>query len=437
MPLLESRLMPPLPIGVTVAAGVDETSALVMVIAAAVAAVIVLAVSPRVTIPVVVLELVLGIVIGPQGFDIARVDPTTSLLGDLGLGMLFFFAGYEIDFDRIKGRPLELAVIGWAISLALAYGIGGALASAGIILSFLYTGSAMATTAIGTLIPILSDAGEMRTRFGTYLLGAGAIGEFGPILLVTLILSTGHPLHEAVILIIFIVLAVFTGLLAVRSAWRGWPLVEKTFETSSQLAVRLAVVLVFSLVALAAQLGLDLLLGGFVAGMITRIALRGREVSVFDSKLTAVGYGLLIPFFFVTSGMAFNLDALTSSVVGAAQGADVRRALPGRPGSAGAAPLSQRARPAGPVRPRRLLRDRAAARRRDHHARDRRRPHEELHGRRTGRRGDHLHADLPAARVPASGAAASPWRGRSSSPPPPSRLIQTIRRSLLRPLRLR
>jgi Kef-type K+ transport system membrane component KefB len=304
-----------LPLG-TVAAGVDETSALVIVIAAAVAGVIVLALSPRLTIPVVVVELVLGIVIGPQGFDIARVDPTTSLLGNLGLGMLFFFAGYEIDFERIKGRPLELAVTGWAISLALAYGIGGALAAAGVILSYLYVGSAMATTAIGTLIPILSDAGEMRTRFGTYLLGAGGIGEFGPILLVTLILSTGHPLHEAVILILFIVLAVITGILAVRSAWMGWPLVEKTFETSSQLAVRLAVVLVFALVALAAQLGLDLLLGGFVAGMITRIALRGREVRVFDSKLNAVGYGLLIPFFFITSGMAFNLDALTSSASG-------------------------------------------------------------------------------------------------------------------------
>ncbi|HET9120045.1 MAG TPA: cation:proton antiporter [Solirubrobacterales bacterium] len=304
-----------LPLGtIAVAAGVDETSALVIVIAAAVAGVIVLALSPRLTIPVVVLELLLGIVIGPQGFDLAKVDPTTSLLGDLGLGMLFFFAGYEIDFDRIKGRPLELAALGWAISLALAYGIGGVLAAVGIILSFLYTGSAMATTAIGTLIPILSDAGEMRTRFGTFLLGAGAIGEFGPILLVTLILSTGHPLHEALILVLFIALAVITGLLAVRSAWKGWPLVEKTFETSSQLAVRLAVVLVFALVALAAQLGLDLLLGGFVAGMITRIALRGREVTVFDSKLNAVGYGLLIPFFFITSGMAFDLDALTSSV---------------------------------------------------------------------------------------------------------------------------
>jgi Kef-type K+ transport system membrane component KefB len=184
------------------------------------------------------------------------------------------------------------------------------------VLSYLYTGSAMATTAIGTLIPILRDAGELRTRFGSYLLAAGAAGEFGPILLVTLILSTTHPLHEALILVLFVALAVFTGVLAVRSAWRGWPLIERTFETSSQLAVRFAVVLVFGLVALAAELGLDLLLGGFVAGMITRVALRGREVAVFDSKLNAVGYGLLIPFFFITSGMNFDLDALTSSVSG-------------------------------------------------------------------------------------------------------------------------
>jgi Kef-type K+ transport system membrane component KefB len=304
--------MPGLPLA-TVEAPIDETSLLVIVASAALAGLLVMLAQPRLTIPVVVVELVLGILIGPQVADIAQVDPTTQFLGNLGLGMLFFFAGYEIDFERIEGRPLELGAIGWGLSLALAYGVGGVLAATGIVVSYLYTGSAMATTAIGTLIPILSDAGEMRTKFGSYLLGAGAMGEFGPILLVTLILSTANPLHESLILILFVALAVFTGILAVRSAWRGWPLIERTFETSSQLAVRLAVVLVFGLVALAAELGLDLLLGGFVAGMITRVALRGREVAVFDSKLTAVGYGLLIPFFFVTSGMAFDIDALTGS----------------------------------------------------------------------------------------------------------------------------
>jgi Kef-type K+ transport system membrane component KefB len=304
--------MPGLELGV-VEAPIDETSLLVIVVTSALAGMLVMLASPRLTIPVVVVELILGIVIGPQLADLAQVDPTTEFLGNLGLGMLFFFAGYEIDFPRIKGRPMELAGLGWALSLVLAYGIGGALAAAGVVVSYLYTGSAMATTAIGTLIPILSDAGEIRTKFGRYLLGAGAAGEFGPILLVTLILSTTHPLHEALILVLFVALAVATGVLAVRTAWRGWPLIERTLETSSQLAVRLAVVLVFGLVALAAELGLDLLLGGFVAGMITRVALRGREVTVFDSKLTAVGYGLLIPFFFVTSGMSFDLDALTES----------------------------------------------------------------------------------------------------------------------------
>jgi Kef-type K+ transport system membrane component KefB len=291
----------------------DATSLLVIILTAAVAAMLVLAISPRLVIPVVVVELVLGIVIGPQILDIAQVDPTTEFLSNLGLGMLFFFAGYEIDFERIRGRPLNLAVLGWGLSLLLAYGIGGVLAAAGVVVSYLYTGSAMATTAIGTLIPILRDAGELPTRFASYLLAAGAAGEFGPILLVTLILSGSQPLHEALILIAFVLVAVLTGILAVRSAWRGWPLLERSLESSSQLAVRLAVVLVFGLVALAAELGLDLLLGGFMAGIITRIALRGQEVQVLESKLTAVGYGLLIPFFFVVSGMDFDLDALTSS----------------------------------------------------------------------------------------------------------------------------
>jgi Kef-type K+ transport system membrane component KefB len=292
---------------------VDATSFLVIVLFAAAAGLIVTLLEPRLVLPVVVVELLLGIAIGPQGLDFARVDAFTDFFGNLGLGMLFFFAGYEIDFERVRGHPLKLAVAAWVLSLALAYGLGGALEAAGIVVSFLYSGSAMATTAIGTLIPVLRDAGELRTRFGTYLLASGAVGEFGPILLVTLVLSTSHPIEEALLLIAFVVVAVLLALVAVRSVWRGWALLERTFESSSQLAVRLAVVLVFGLVALASELGLDLLLGGFVAGLITRMALRGHELPVFESKLTAVGYGFLIPFFFITSGMKFDLRALTSS----------------------------------------------------------------------------------------------------------------------------
>jgi Kef-type K+ transport system membrane component KefB len=292
---------------------VDTGSFLLIMLASTAAALAVGLLPSRLAPPVVVLELFFGILIGPQGLGIADLDDFTSFFSNLGLGMLFFFAGYEIDFGRIRGRPLVLGAWGWALSVALAYGIGGVLAAAGIVLSLLYTGSAMATTAIGTLIPVLRDGGELRTPFGTHLLAAGGAGEFGPILLVTLVLSTGHPLHEAAILAGFVALAVGIAVLSARLAVRGWPLLERTLESSGQLVVRIVVLLIFGLVALAGELGLDLLLGGFVAGMIARLALRGHEVQVFESKLTAVGFGFFVPFFFVTSGMAFDLDALFES----------------------------------------------------------------------------------------------------------------------------
>jgi Kef-type K+ transport system membrane component KefB len=291
---------------------IDTDSFFVIVTVAAIAAITVAVVPSRFAPPVVVVELLLGIVVGPEVLDLAGTDSFIEFFSNLGLGMLFFFAGYEIDFERIRGRPLKLGAWGWLLSIALAYGIGGALAAAGIVLSFLYTGSAMATTAIGTLIPILRDNGELKTKFGTYLLAAGGIGEFGPILLVTLVLSTTNPLHESVILIAFVALALAMALVSVKLAWRGWPALERTFETSSQLAVRITVVLVFGLVLLASKLGLDVLLGGFVAGMIVRLALKGHELKVFESKLTAVGFGFFVPFFFITSGIEFDLGALGS-----------------------------------------------------------------------------------------------------------------------------
>jgi Kef-type K+ transport system membrane component KefB len=268
-----------------------------------------------VLVPVVVVELLLGVVLGPQALGL-HVNQFITFFSDLGLGLLFFFAGYEIDMHRIMGRPLRLALLGWALSLALAYTIGGVLAALGIVLSLLYTGSALATTAIGTLIPILSDAGELRTRFGTYLLGAGAVGEFGPILLLTLILSAQSTVHNGLILLAFVGLAVGVAVFAVRSSERAVPLFEQTLESSSQLAVRWILVLVFALALLAFELGLDLLLGGFAAGIITRQLLRTRELPAFDSKLTAVAFGVFVPFFFIVSGMNLDIDALFASVSG-------------------------------------------------------------------------------------------------------------------------
>ena len=289
---------------------VDTGSFLVIGLTAALAATLVTFGGRWIFVPVVVLELLLGILIGPDILGLAQSDQFVTFFSNLGLGMLFFFAGYEIDFERIRGEPLKLALAGWVISLVLAYSLGGLLALAGIVLSLVFVGSAMATTAIGTLIPILDDAGELKTRFGTYLLAAGAVGEFGPILLITFLFSTDSPLTSGAVLMLFIVVAVFAAVFAVRFVGLGWEKIEGAMETSAQLPIRISVVLVFALAYLAADLGLDLLLGGFVAGIITRLALRGREVAIFESKLSAIGYGFLIPFFFVVSGVNFDMSAL-------------------------------------------------------------------------------------------------------------------------------
>ena len=292
---------------------VDTQSFLVIVLVAAVAAGIAGVLPRRWAVPVVVLEILLGIVVGPEVLDIAEPDSFTEFFSNLGLGMLFFFAGYEIEFRLIRGRPIQLAALGWLISLVLGWGIAGLFILAGDHDALIFLGAAMATTAIGTLIPILRDAGEMRTRFGTLLLAAGAAGEFGPILIVTLLFSTKTTLASAAILVAFVALAVIAAAAAVRSVGRTWNLIERTLETSSQLAIRATVVIIFALVALATQLGLDLLLGGFVAGIIVSLALRDREVEVLESKLNAVGYGFLIPFFFVYTGISFDIGALFDS----------------------------------------------------------------------------------------------------------------------------
>lgn len=292
---------------------VDTQSFLMIVLVAAVAAALAGVLPKRLAMPVVVLEILIGILIGPEVLDLASADDFTQFFSNLGLGMLFFFAGYEIEFRLIRGQPIKLAGLGWLFSLLIGYGVAGLFVAAGDHDGLIFLGAAMATTAIGTLIPILKDAGEMKTRFGVFLLAAGAAGEFGPILIVTLFFSTKTALTSALILIAFIAVAVVAATLAVRSVGRTWNVIERSLETSGQLAVRMTVVTIFALVALATELGLDLLLGGFVAGVIVSLALRDREVEVFESKLNAVGYGFLIPFFFVFTGIQFDIAAIFAS----------------------------------------------------------------------------------------------------------------------------
>ena len=264
--------------------------------------------------PIVVLEILLGIAVGPHGLGVARAEGVLGFLGVLGLTFLFFLAGLEIDFERIRGRPLALAGVGWLVSLVLAAALVAPLFAVGFVRAPILVGVALTTTAIGTLLPILRDAGELETRFGRFVVAAGAAGEFGPIVLMSVVMTRHESRWERIsILLTFAVVASSAVLIALRvHPPAAVALFARTMHSSGQLPVRISILLLVGLVTLAERFGLDVILGAFAAGLIVGLAHRVEpaRADVLRHKLDAIGFGFLVPIFFVTSGIRFDLGAL-------------------------------------------------------------------------------------------------------------------------------
>jgi Kef-type K+ transport system membrane component KefB len=281
---------------------------LVLIGAAAVLAPIISDLTRGLRVPSVVIELGLGILIGPDVLKLTHSNEVISALSDIGLTFLMFLAGFELDLNRVKGQPLRLASLGWLLSLALALGFAFALVSTGLALDTLIVGLSLTTTALGTLLPVLGDAGVLKTQFGPYILGIGSVGEFGPIVVVAILLTHKDPVVSSVLLVCFVAIATTTALLATRvHPPKLVSLLRRHLDSSAQLPVRVAVLLVLLLVYLASELGLDVLLGAFAAGIVVRLFTAGEDSKVIESKLTAIGFGFLIPIFFIVSGTRFDL----------------------------------------------------------------------------------------------------------------------------------
>lgn len=287
---------------------------LVLVATAAVLAPIIAEQTRGLRIPAVVIEIVLGVIIGPDVLGLAHPNQVVDALSDLGLTFLMFLAGYELDLRRIVGRPLARAAMSWGVSLALALGLAFTLVITGFALNTTIVALALTTTALGTLLPVLNDAGVIETPFGALVLGAGTVGEFGPIVLVAILLTNENPIASLALLGAFVVLAVTTALLATRPQPPAVvALMRRHLNSSAQLPVRLSVLFVLLLVYLASKLGLDVLLGAFAAGIVVSLFTQGHDREVVSSKLDAIGFGFLIPIFFIVSGTRFNLDILIHS----------------------------------------------------------------------------------------------------------------------------
>jgi Kef-type K+ transport system membrane component KefB len=297
----------------------EDVYQLTLVALAAVVAPLLVSTVRRFAIPSVVLEITFGIILGPQVLDLIQPTGLVDGLSTLGLSMLMFLAGYELKLDTIRGRPLTLASISWGMSVALA-------AIVGVVVHFVTGGHgeiviplALTTTALGTLLPVLRDAGVLRTPLGRYAMALGSIGEFGPIVLVALLL-TGSDTVQSVLVLSFFGLFVLG---AARLANRPWGerivgFIGKGLQSSSQLPIRITLLFMLVLAAMANRLGIDVLLGAFAAGVVVRIPAAKYDdeedesdaSSIFGFKLEGIGFGMLVPIFFVVSGTRIDLASL-------------------------------------------------------------------------------------------------------------------------------
>lgn len=299
--------------------GEVEFTSLLIVVAVAFAAPLALGLVPALRLPAVVLEIVAGIVLGPSVLGWVELDDAIRVLATIGLAFLLFLAGLEIEFRELKGRAVRLTGIGYVASFVIAIVLAFALQGAGLVDTPLFIAIVLTATSLGIVVPVLKDSGEISSAFGQLVVAAATIADFAAIILLSLFFSreaTG--IGTQLVLLGGLALlagAVGLALVGAERSSRISSVFVRLQDTTAQIRVRGAFALLVGLAAAAEYLGLEVILGAFVAGAVLTLIDTDRELTHpnFRLKLEAVGYGIFIPVFFVASGVGFDLAALTES----------------------------------------------------------------------------------------------------------------------------
>ena len=268
--------------------------------------------------PPQVLFLILGgILIGPHVLGFAQSDEI-QLIAGLGLGFLFLLAGYELDPALLREKAGKQGVVAWLVSAAIAVLVVGGLAAVGFVHAFLPVAIGLTTTALGTLLPILREHGMLVGRFGRFVFAAGAVGELLPIIAISVLLGAYKAWWEALIIASIAGLAfLLTWLTRLLAHTRVGAVIGENQHATSQSVLRITVVLLIGLLLITQQFGIEAALGAFFAGMVLRRTAGGEastgHANRFDEKLDAVGYGFFIPVFFVSSGMALDVQSILNN----------------------------------------------------------------------------------------------------------------------------
>jgi Kef-type K+ transport system membrane component KefB len=271
---------------------------------------------PGLRLPNVVVEIVFGILIGPSVLGWVNADEPVQMMALIGLSFLLFIAGLEVDYDRFRGRLLTVTAFGFAVSLALGLVIGIGLHAAGLVRSPLLIAIMFSATRLGILIAVLKDPRAVETACGQLVLAASSIAEVGTIVLLTLFFSGESSSLGAKFILLglfgLLCVAVALAVTRVEHSMRVMDTLVRLQDTTAQIRVRGAFVLLVVFVVLASKFGLEAILGAFLAGAILKFVDRDQAMThpQFRQKLEAAGFGIFIPFFFVTSGVRYDAAAL-------------------------------------------------------------------------------------------------------------------------------
>jgi Kef-type K+ transport system membrane component KefB len=293
---------------------------LLIVVGAGVLAPLVLGYFPRIRLPAIVLEIVLGIVLGPSGLGWVKPDLPVSILALVGLAFLLFLSGLEIDIERLRGPILKLTGLAFVISFGIAIVVGIGLKAGGFVKSPLFVAIVLVATSLGVIVPVLKDSGNIGSSFGQLVIAAASIADFGAIILLSVFFSgkgSSSTAGTLILLTIFALVVVLVGLaiVGVEHSMSLSRVLRRLQDTTAQIRVRAAFALLIGFSALADQVGLETILGAFAAGALLSLIDRDEAMThpQFRIKLEAVGFGVFIPVFFVTSGLRFDLNALFAS----------------------------------------------------------------------------------------------------------------------------
>jgi len=296
---------------------VTSFASLAIILAIAFFSRLVLGLLPRVRVPGVVIEIVLGIVVGPAVLGWAKADEPVRLLSTVGVAFLLFLAGLELDVEQLRGQRLRLVSRAFALSLLLAAGAGYLLKGIGVVSNPLLVAVALTATSLGLVIPVLKEAGAIDSPLGQLVVAAASLGDFGAVIALSLLFSRDASTTSTRLILLgvfFLSVAVVAWSVSRgRRSMRISSVLLRLQDTTAQIRVRAAMLLLIGLAVLAQHTGLETILAAFVAGAVVSVIDRDEMHThpLFQVKLEAIGYGFLIPVFFVTSGIRFDLKALT------------------------------------------------------------------------------------------------------------------------------